>query len=109
MKSKSMSLKVASMAVLFSLAACSSPSENQNKEVANEKAGQTSSAGQAPSAGNVKFNDDKLNAIYPWYLELQEALVVEDFSAAKKAAFAIEEGSRQLNSSSEMLTTASEI
>lgn len=109
MNSKSIILKTAALAFLFSLAACSNSSESQNKEVADEKASRASSTSQALSAGNVKFNDDKLNAIYPWYLELQEALVVEDFSAAKKAAFAIEEGSRQLNSSSEMLTTASEI
>ena len=100
MISKSTTFKIASMAILFSLAACSGQEEKSDAEQASAPASKI----ELPA--NLKFNNDKMNAMYPWYLELQEALVIEDLSAAKKAAFSIEEGSRQLGGSSELTNTA---
>lgn len=105
---KSRISNIASMAILLSVAACGSPTENAGTERAeNGKSGEAVSQVEVP--GNLKFKDDKLNAIYPWYLQLQEALVVEDVAAAQKAAFAIEEGSRQLGGAEGLTRAASEI
>jgi hypothetical protein len=103
MKRKSMVFRITTIAVLFTVTACSNPDQQNNTEQVS------GTSIQAKLPADLKFNDDKLNAIYPWYLELHEALVIEDLSAAKNAAFAIEEGSRQLDANTELTNTASKI
>jgi len=103
MKRKSMVFRITTIAVLFTVTACSNPDQKDNTEQVSD----TSIEAKLPA--DLKFNDDKLNALYPWYLELHEALVIEDLSAAKKAAFAIEEGSRQLGANTALTNSASKI
>lgn len=79
-----------SLATIMFLASCG----NNQQEVSEHAHHQHESAEQEQAAGNmpVAIQDDQLNAVYPHYVHLTEALVTENINKAKTAANAIEAG-----------------
>ncbi|MES2653935.1 MAG: DUF3347 domain-containing protein [Bacteroidota bacterium] len=57
----------------------------------------------------VSLKDDKLNAVYPHYVQLTNALVNGDMTEAKVAVSAIELGSKELNNGGVLATLAAKI
>ncbi|MBS0030064.1 DUF3347 domain-containing protein [Chitinophaga sp. 22321] len=92
------------LAVIF-LTACGSG----NADKSHPPHESDSSATAAPVAAGVHLRDDKLNAVYPHYVQLTTALTNGDMAAAKIAASAIAAGAGEITGGAALGAAAANI
>lgn len=104
---------VMTLALITLFAACGN---NEKTAAEDAHAGHNHPAGEGPDAAPtektataVSLKDDKLNAVYPHYVKLTNALVNGDMAEAKVAVNAIELGSKELNNGGSLTTIAAKI
>lgn len=108
------------LGIVILLAACSSKQlENKEhldeevnsantKSLKNPKQEEQSYSSRAKKA-DVVIMDDILNAVYPYYVDLTQALTNGDAAGAKIAASAVEVGAKAINGGAELASLASKI
>lgn len=110
MKTTNFKIGVAALAAVFFLASCSaengSSEEKQDHAHHQEK---NADPVESTQSEQPKTQDEALNALYPHYLALQDALVIEDMTAAKEAALLIEEASKNITDADIVQSTANQI
>jgi len=107
MKTVNFKIGVTALMAAFFLASCNANNQ-QIQETPNHAQHQEGNA-EVPTADIPKSKNEVLNALYPHYLTLQEALVGEDIVKAKEAALLIEEGSKSLDGGESLNAAAGKI
>jgi len=106
MKTVNFKIGVTALMTVFFLASCNANNQ-QTQEMQNHAQHQEENA--EVSTGIPKTKNEVLNALYPHYLALQEALVGENIVKAKEASLLIEEGSKSLDGGESLNASASKI
>lgn len=103
MKTNPLKIGIAVITALSFFGSCSSANNNHEHQDHHEHQEDTiiDTDSTTPIA-----NNDNVNAIYPHYLILQEALVTEDATKAKEAALLIEEAASNLPANAVAIKTA---
>lgn len=107
MKTANFKIGLTALVAVFLLASCNAT--NQQAQETSDHAEHQEEKVEVSTSGIPKTKSDVLNALYPHYLALQDALVKEDIVKAKEAALLIEEGSKNLKEGQTLQATASEI
>jgi hypothetical protein len=107
MKTVNFKIGVTALMAVFFLASCNANNQ-QTQEPQNHAQHQEENA-KVSTTGIPKTKNEVLNALYPHYLALQEALVGEDIVKAKEAALLIEEGSKSLDGGESLNVAAGKI
>ena len=96
-------------ATVLILSACgNNSSENKAETTANHDHG-ASEQTETATTGDPVLKNDKLNAIYQYYIHLTNALTNGDVTKAKFAASAIEAGTKDVAGASNIASTAAKI
>ncbi|MEH6306738.1 DUF3347 domain-containing protein [Olivibacter sp. CPCC 100613] len=103
MKTTNFKIGVVAMAAIFTLVSCNT--ENQQSKTENDHSQhQTAANPEVP-----KIKNEALDALYPHYLTLQEALVIGDIGRAKEAALLVEETSKQIDEAKALQGAAAQV
>ncbi|MFC0318516.1 MULTISPECIES: DUF3347 domain-containing protein [Olivibacter] len=106
MKTTDFKIGIAALAALFILASCNGESQSSKTENDHSQH-QTVAERDNPQAPKTK--NEALDALYPHYLALQEALVAGDISKAKEAGLLVEEAGKHVDGAKDLQEAASQV
>lgn len=109
MKTTNLKIGAAALAAVFFLAACNAANQSSEEKHDSAYHQEESQPAKFSLSEEPKTQNEALNALYPHYLALQDALVNEDMTKAKEAALLIEEASKNIAEANVLQSTASQI
>lgn len=107
MKTTNFKIGSAAFAALFVLASCNAGS--QRTEVEHDHSQQQLATASKDNAETPKTKNEAIDALYPHYLSLHEALVASDISKAKEAALLVEEASQHVSGAKDLQEAATQV
>jgi len=108
MKTTNLTTGITVIAAVFFLASCNANNQQTNEQQDHAQHQEEKAAILAQDE-IAKTNSEELNALYPHYLALQEALVNGDITKAKEAALLVQEAGKQLSEAQILQNATNEI